>query len=313
MNFHHVSCMPTEVLAFLLGEPGGIYVDATLGGSGHTRRILEATDSRTRVIGIDQDPDAIAWGRKVLASFGDRACIVRGNFADVPAILDRLGIDAVDGILADLGLSCHQLEASGRGFSFKGDEPLDMRMDPESEICAADLVNTESEEALKKIFRDFGEERFAGPIARRILSARAQAPIQTTGELTEIIRRVIPAKHSAKQKIHPATRVFMALRIAVNQEMAQLDRFLEDAPLRLRPKGRMVVLSFHSLEDRRVKQRFRDLATSCVCPPEFPICTCGRKAGFRVLTSKAIRPGEEEIAVNPMARSTRLRAMQRLP
>lgn len=313
MEFRHISCMPAEVLSFLLQEKGGIYVDATLGGSGHSRRILEATDAETRLIGIDQDPDAIAWGEKVLAPFGDRVRLIRGNFASIASILENLGVKAVDGILADLGLSQHQLDGSGRGFSFKGSEPLDMRMDPETAIHAGDIVNGESEEALKAIFRDYGEERFAGAIARRIVSERQKKTITSTLELADMISRSIPRKHSAKQKIHPATRVFMALRIAVNQELRQLEHFLEDAPLYLKPGGRMVILSFHSLEDRRVKERFRNLASPCVCPPDFPVCICRRKAEFRLMTSRAVKPETSEIASNPMSRSTRLRAIERLP
>lgn len=313
MNFQHISCMPTEVLSFLLEGKGGVYVDATLGGSGHSRRILEATDAATRIIGIDQDPDAIAWGQNILAPFGDRVTLVRGNFSSIGSILEGLGLDAVDGILADLGLSQHQLEGSGRGFSFKGEEALDMRMDPETVTHAGNIVNTESEETLREIFRNYGEERFAGAIARRIVAERQKKPITSTLELADMVSRSIPRKHSAKQKIHPATRVFMALRIAVNQELTRLERFLEDAPLYLKPGGRMVILSFHSLEDRRVKEHFRDLAHPCICPPDFPICTCGRKAAFRLLTSKAVKPGAAEISTNPMSRSTRLRALQRLP
>ncbi|TYT74575.1 16S rRNA (cytosine(1402)-N(4))-methyltransferase RsmH [Desulfobotulus mexicanus] len=312
MDFHHISCMPDEVLTFLQGKEDGIYVDATLGGCGHARRILTEIPG-SQLIGIDQDPHAVAHGKEALAPYGSRASIVQGNFSGIGTFLDELGIDAVDGILADLGLSLYQLEASGRGFSFRGNEPLDMRMNPASPRSAADIVNNENEQALKTLFRDLGEERFAGPIARRIVHMREENSIETTGQLTEIVRMSIPAKHRAKQKINPATRVFMALRIAVNEELEKLDLFLKEAPLRLKPGGKMVVLSFHSLEDRRVKQAFRNLAFPCICPPDFPICNCGHKADFRLLTSKAVKPGEKEVLANPMARSTRLRALQRLP
>ncbi|TWI68090.1 16S rRNA (cytosine1402-N4)-methyltransferase [Desulfobotulus alkaliphilus] len=312
MDFHHISCMPDEVLAFLQGKEKGIYVDATLGGCGHSRRILTEVPE-SHLIGIDQDPYAIAHAKEALAPYGNRVTLVHGNFSGIGSILNDLGISAVDGILADLGLSLYQLEASGRGFSFKGDEPLDMRMDPASPRSAADIVNQEKEQTLKTLFRDLGEERFAGPIARRIVHAREENPIEKTGQLAEIVRMCIPAKHRAKQKIHPATRVFMALRIAVNEELEKLDFFLKEAPLRLLPGGKMVVLSFHSLEDRRVKQAFRKLAFPCTCPPDFPLCNCGGRADFRLLTSKAVKPGEKEILANPMARSTRLRALQRLP
>ncbi|MCW7752562.1 16S rRNA (cytosine(1402)-N(4))-methyltransferase RsmH [Desulfobotulus sp. H1] len=312
MEFHHISCMPAEVLTFLHSEKEGIYVDATLGGCGHARRILESSGPETRIIGIDQDTYAIAHAREKLASFGRQVEIVHGNFSDIGPILDDLNIPAVDGILADLGLSLYQLEASGRGFSFRGDEPLDMRMNPKAALSAAELVNTKCEQELKTIFREFGEERFAGPIARRIVEARKNAPVTSTGQLADIIQKSIPTKHRVKQKIHPATRVFMALRIAVNQELDRLDTFLETAPRMLRPGGRMVVLSFHSLEDRRVKQAFRKLAFPCTCPPDFPVCNCGKQTEFQLQTIKAVKPGSQEVLINPMARSTRLRALQRL-
>lgn len=310
MNFHHISCMPEETLFFLQPQKGKLFVDATLGGCGHSLRILQ---QGADLIGIDQDQDAIRNARIKLEPYGDRVRIVQRNFAFIKEILENLGVDAVDGILADLGLSLHQIEASGRGFSFRGDEPLDMRMDAESPLTAAKILEEKKEEELARIFKEYGEERFAKAIARKIVARRDKNPITRTGELANLVSETIPKKIWAKEKIHPATRVFMSLRIAVNAELQQLSAFLRDAPMCLKPDGRLVILSFHSLEDRMVKHTFKELAKGCVCPPELPLCVCGREKRFFLPQTRVVRPTEDEILKNPMARSTRLRVLGRVP
>jgi 16S rRNA (cytosine1402-N4)-methyltransferase len=230
---------------------------------------------------------------------------------DLPSFLSQLGIDAVDGILIDIGLSLHQIEASGRGFSFNRDEPLDMRMDIRSTVTAADLVASLSERELAQLFSRYGEERWAAPIARHLVRQRQRRPVTTSGQLARLVAQAVPTA-GRDRKIHPATRVFMALRIAVNRELEVLDRFLETAVDMLKPGGRLCVLAFHSLEDRIVKRRFRSLERPCTCPPSFPRCVCGRQAVVRLLTRKVIRPSASEVGQNPMARSTRLRGVEKL-
>lgn len=307
MAYRHTSAMLNEAIACLNCRPGGIYVDCTLGGAGHAAAICARIAPDGVLIGIDQDEDAIANAREVLQPWQDRLHLLHGNFTELPTYLHQLHIQAVDGILLDLGLSQHQLEASGRGFSFQQDEPLDMRMDLRTATRAADLVNDLGEKALADLFKTYGEERWSRRIARTIVAARQENPVHTTGQLARLVRDAIPGKAAARQKIHPATRVFMALRIAVNRELACLDRFLADAAALLRPGGRICVLSFHSLEDRMVKQRFKALARTCTCPPEWPQCRCERRAVLHLVSKKALRPSPEEVARNPMARSTRLR------
>lgn len=312
MAFQHVSAMMHEVMECLACRAGGTYVDCTLGGSGHAKAICEKIGSDGRLIGIDQDRDAIANARKTLAPCVANINLFHGNFTGLPEYLAQLGITAVDGILLDLGLSQHQLEASGRGFSFQKDEPLDMRMDERGDKRAEDLVNRLSEAELTHIFQRFGEERWSKRIARAIVATRDRDPIRTTGRLVELVRQAVPARAAAAQKIHPATRIFMALRIAVNEELACLDRFLDASVDVLRPNGRMCILSFHSLEDRMVKQRFRQWANPCTCPPDLPRCVCGARPKVRLVTKKVVRPSQEEISRNPMARSTRLRCVERI-
>ena len=312
MAYRHVSAMTHEVMACLACRPGGTYADCTLGGSGHARAICEAIGPGGRLIGVDQDSDAIANAEIVLKSFAVDISLFHGNFTGLPDFLSELGIEAVDGILLDLGLSQHQIESSGRGFTFQKDEPLDMRMDQRSQKSAEDLVNTLSEKALTSLFQSYGEERWSKRIARAVISARRSKPIRTTGQLVDLVRQAVPGKAAAQQKIHPATRVFMALRIAVNDELACLDRFLTAGLDLLRIGGRMCVLSFHSLEDRMVKQRFKHWADPCTCPPDLPRCGCGAVQRVRLITRKVIRPSDEEIKSNPMARSTRLRCMERV-
>lgn len=304
--------MPTEVLQYLGCRPGKIYVDCTLGGSGHARIILDNIMPGGVLVGIDQDRDAIRHGAVVLASYASRVRLVHANFIDLPEILTQLDIAVVDGILLDLGISLDQLESSGRGFSFRKDEPLDMRMNGAAGTTAEELVNRMTERDLKRIFTDYGEERWAGRIARRVVEERKIERIQSSLVLARIISSAVPKGKIAHRKIHPATRVFMALRIAVNKELENLRIFLENAVDLLNPEGRLCVLSFHSLEDRIVKHRLKALEKTCVCPPDFPICVCDAKAQIRSLTRRALRPTREEIASNPMARSARLRAFERL-
>lgn len=312
MSDYHVTAMLEEAVALLACRPGKTIVDGTLGGCGHARRICEQIGSGGLFIGIDQDRDAIDHARRVLPAGDPRIHIIHGNFADLPSFLSQLGLHTVDGILIDIGLSLHQIEASGRGFSFNRDEPLDMRMDIRSDVTAADLMACMSEGELVQTFRRYGEERWAVKIARHLVASRKTRPVTTSGQLARLVSEAVPAAAARKQKIHPATRMFMALRIAVNRELDVLDRFLERAVDLLNPGGRLCVLAFHSLEDRIVKQRFRHLAHPCTCPPSFPQCICGGRATVRLLTRKVLRPTEAEMRSNPMARSTRLRAVEKL-
>ncbi|WP_092207049.1 16S rRNA (cytosine(1402)-N(4))-methyltransferase RsmH [Desulfoluna spongiiphila] len=312
MDFKHISAMPREVMTALDPKPGATFVDGTLGGGGHSALIIDRIMPGGRFIGVDQDIDAIANARKRFADHGDSVTLVHDNFENIAAILQELGVGGVDGILVDIGLSQHQLEGSGRGFSFMRDEPLDMRMDDRGDTTAEDLVNTLPEKELADLIFKYGEERFSRGIARAIVKKRQESPITTTAELADIIRYAMPAKAVAKQKIHPATRSFQAIRIAVNRELDRLERFMDDFLELLNPGGRLCVLSFHSLEDRIVKQKMKGLATGCICPKSFPICTCGNEPKVKLLTRKAVRPADDEVAENPMARSTRLRACEKL-
>lgn len=312
MQFNHTPAMLDEVLHYLAPKPGGVYVDGTLGGAGHSSAIIEKISPDGILIGVDQDIDAIRNAEVKLAHYKANIRLAHDNFAALPEILMELGIPAVDGILIDIGLSQHQLEGSGRGFSFQKDEPLDMRMDIRAEQNAADLVNTMKEKDLVDMFFKLGEEKFSRRIAKNIILARQTEAITTSRRLAEIVRDAVPAKAAATQKIHPATRVFQALRIAVNKELERLQTFLDNVPDLLNPGGRLCVLSFHSLEDRIVKKKIRELETECVCPPDFPVCVCNTKKSVRALSRKVIRPSEDEVKRNPMARSTRLRACEKL-
>jgi 16S rRNA (cytosine1402-N4)-methyltransferase len=312
MTYRHVSAMLDEAVACLGCRPGGTYVDGTLGGAGHARVICRQILPDGQLIGIDQDADAIANAALLLKPYAANLHLFHGNFVNLPNYLAQLGIDAVDGILLDIGLSQHQLESSGRGFSFQKDEPLDMRMDLRSDQSAEDLINGLEEEALIRIFFEYGEERFARRIARQVVSDRVGQPIRTSRQLAELVVSAVPAGAAARQKIHPATRVFMALRIAVNRELEVLKTFLAQALDLLKPEGRLCVLSFHSLEDRLVKQQFQAWARTCICPPQLPRCVCRGRSLVRLITKKVMRPTPEEVARNPMARSTRLRAVEKL-
>jgi 16S rRNA (cytosine1402-N4)-methyltransferase len=304
----HVPVLLREVVDALRPEGGGVFVDATLGLGGHAEALLEASPL-VRVVGIDRDPEALAIARARLARFGDRLVTVQGRHEDVAAHLDALGIARVAGVLADLGVSSMQIDRAERGFSFMKDGPLDMRMGPDGPT-AADLVATASKDELTRIFREWGEERMAGPIARRVVEAREKAPIRTTGEMRGLVLRALgPRREKHKD---PATRVFQALRIATNHELVELERFLDDAIARLALGARLSVLSYHSLEDRIVKRAFQRHTAGCTCPPSFPVCVCSRRRVMALVTKKAIRPTLAELGENPRARSARLRVLERV-
>jgi 16S rRNA (cytosine1402-N4)-methyltransferase len=310
MQYRHVPVMVKEVIDYLNCSSGKIYVDGTLGGGGHARAILEAIGPSGRLIGIDRDPDAIAYARKSLQRFKPNVQIFHDNFVHLPQILSRLHATGVDGILLDLGLSLYLLEGSGRGFSFMRDEPLDMRMNPERGQTAAALVNRLSGKDLACLIARYGEEPWAVRIAEFIVAARRHQAIRSSLQLAEIVKEAIPARHR-RGRIHPATRTFQAIRIAVNHELEALEKFLDEAVNLLSPEGRLCILSFHSLEDRIVKERFKALARGCTCPPHFPKCVCEKRPMVSILTKKPVRPGRPEVQANPMARSARLRAVER--
>ncbi len=310
--FGHVSVLAEEVLQYLEPRPGGVYLDGTLGGGGHARLILEASAPDGVLIGLDRDSAALAATAVTLAPFGERAVLRQSNFSELDAQLDALGIDQLDGILLDLGVSSHQLDSAARGFSFREEGPLDMRMNPSEGVSAAEVVAECEADELRRIFREYGEERYAGRIAKAIVQDRELQPFTTTVQLAELVSRVVPGGR-APQRIHPATRIFQALRIHVNSELESLKIGLTAGFDRLKVGGRMVVISFHSLEDRMVKHTFRDAATGCICPPRFAVCVCGHKPVAKVLTRKAVRATEAEININPRSRSAVLRAVERLP
>lgn len=311
MRYRHVPVMVNEVIDYLDCSPGKTYVDGTLGGGGHAQAILRRIGARGFLVGIDRDPDAIGWTRNALSKFQSNVQFFNDDFARLPRILFQLGKKGVDGILLDLGLSLYQLEASGRGFSFMRDEPLDMRMNPEDHYCAEDIVNHFAEKDLEDILVRYGEERWAKRIAKAIVRARSGAGITSSLHLAHIVKEAVPAKYRPK-RIHPATRTFQALRIAVNHELESLETFLDHSAGLLNPGGRICILSFHSLEDRIVKQRFRALARGCDCPPDFPVCVCGKRPLVKILTKRPVLPSAAEVASNPMARSAKLRAVERL-
>ncbi len=311
MAAYHQPVLLEEAVTFLNCRPGGIYVDGTVGGGGHARAILDRTSPDGRLLGIDRDDEALCEAARTLAPFGDRALLLKGNFADLREMLAAREIGPVQGILLDLGVSSRQLDAPERGFSFSLEGPLDMRMDQSSGPSARDLIRRAGETELARIFRDFGEERHARRIARVIVGRRKEEPIETTAELAALVARAVPGGATGGRKIHPATRVFQALRIAVNGELDHLERGLEEGIETLAPGGRIVVISFHSLEDRRVKETFRSWERTCTCPPGIPVCSCRVEARAKVLTRKPIRPGAEEADANPRARSARLRAAER--
>jgi 16S rRNA (cytosine1402-N4)-methyltransferase len=307
----HTPVMLEKVLQSLRCKPGGIYVDGTLGGGGHARAILENTAPDGFLIGIDRDDDALLESEKRLQPFCQRKILIKGNFADIGEILTNLNIGKVDGILLDLGVSSHQLDTADRGFSFSLDAPLDMRMDQSSRYRAYDLVNLSPEKELRKVIRDYGEEPMAGRIARAILAKRASAPIRTTIELADVVCRAV-RRQGVRKKVHPATRTFQAIRIAVNQELSNLSTAMDAGIDQLGQGGRFSIISFHSLEDRIVKETFRSWEGRCQCPPGLPVCQCQREAKLRVLTRKPLRPEASESETNPRARSARLRTAEKI-
>lgn len=311
MEFVHKSIMLAETIESLCIKPDGIYVDGTLGGGGHSLEIAKRLDAGGRLIGIDQDGDAIEAAGKRLAPYADRVTIVRSNYADMKKVLHDLGIEKVDGILLDLGVSSYQLDNGERGFTYREDVPLDMRMDVRQERTARDIVNTYSETELYHIIRDYGEDKFAKNIAKHIVLARKEEPVETTGQLTEIIKAAIPKKVRAVGG-HPAKKTFQAIRIELNHELDVLKGHLEELVGLLGDGGRLCVITFHSLEDRIVKNIFRTCENPCICPPGFPVCTCGRKPKGRVITRKPIVPGEEELKENSRAKSAKLRVFERI-
>lgn len=311
MEFVHKSIMLAETIESLCIKPDGIYVDGTLGGGGHSLEIAKRLDAGGRLIGIDQDGDAIEAAGKRLAPYADRVTIVRSNYADMKKVLHDLGIEKVDGILLDLGVSSYQLDNGERGFTYREDVPLDMRMDVRQERTARDIVNTYSETELYHIIRDYGEDKFAKNIAKHIVLARKEEPVETTGQLTEIIKAAIPKKVRAVGG-HPAKKTFQAIRIELNHELDVLKGHLEEMVGILGDGGRLCVITFHSLEDRIVKNIFRTCENPCICPPGFPVCTCGRKPKGRVITRKPIVPGEEELKENSRAKSAKLRVFERI-
>lgn len=310
-TFRHLSVLPDEVIQFLNPHPGGIYLDGTLGGGGHARLILERCTPGGMLIGIDQDQEALQAAGQRLANFGTAACLVHGNFGELEQHLDQLGIPALDGFILDLGVSSHQLDSANRGFSFQQEAPLDMRMNTSCGETAADLLNNLPELELERIIRDYGEERWAKRIAAFIAKARQEAPFVTTLQLVDIIKGAVP-KAKWDERIHPATRTFQAVRIAVNRELESLEKGLRSALDRLKPEGRGVVISFHSLEDRIVKHIFREYATGCTCPRNFPVCACNNTPRVRVLTSRPVTANMLEIEANPRSRSAKLRAVEKL-
>ncbi len=310
MKFEHTSVLLEEVLDNLAIRPDGIYVDGTLGGGGHSYHILERLTEGGRLIGIDQDTDAIAAAGERLAQFGDAVTIVHDNYENIAGVLSDLSIRKVNGILLDLGVSSYQLDNPERGFTYRTDAPLDMRMDRSSSLTAREIVNTYSAEELTRILREYGEEKCAARIAANIVKRRAISPLETTGDLSEIVRASIPAKMREKGG-NPDKRTFQAIRIACNRELDVLRDSLDTMIDLLAPGGRLCVITFHSLEDRIVKNAFRRAEKPCTCPPEFPVCVCGKKSKGTVVTRKAIAPSAHELEVNRRSASAKLRVFER--
>lgn len=311
MEFKHKSVLLYETVDELNIKPDGIYVDGTLGGGGHSYEIAGRLSEGGRLIGIDQDEDAIKAAGKRLEPYMDRVTIVRNNYCNMDKVLDELGIDKVDGIMLDLGVSSYQLDAADRGFTYNVDTALDMRMDQRQEIAAKDIVNEYSEFDLYRIIRDYGEDRFAKNIAKHIVAARQEKPIETTFELNDIIKAAIPMKVRATGG-HPSKRTYQAIRIELNKELEVLENSIDMMIDRLKPEGRLCIITFHSLEDRIVKTRFRNNENPCTCPPSFPACVCGKVPKGRVITRKPVVPTDEEINENSRSKSSKLRVFERV-
>lgn len=309
MEFKHKSVLLYETVDELNIKPDGIYVDGTLGGGGHSYEIAKRLSEGGRLIGIDQDEDAIKAASKRLEPYMDRVTIVRNNYCNMDKVLDELGIDKVDGIMLDLGVSSYQLDAADRGFTYNVDTALDMRMDQRQEITAKDIVNEYSEFDLYRIIRDYGEDRFAKNIAKHIVAARQEKPIETTFELNDIIKAAIPMKVRATGG-HPSKRTYQAIRIELNKELEVLENSIDMMIDRLKPEGRLCIITFHSLEDRIVKTRFRNNENPCTCPPSFPACVCGKVPKGRVITRKPVVPTDEEINENSRSKSSKLRVFE---
>ena len=310
MEFNHTSVLLWETIENLDIKPDGIYVDGTLGGGGHSFHICEKLGEKGRLIGIDQDADAICAATKRLEPFSDKVSIVRNNYCNMKTALSELGIDKVDGIVLDLGVSSFQLDTVERGFSYKYDTTLDMRMDTRQTLTAKEIVNEYSEMELFRIIRDYGEDQFAKNIAKHIVAERSKAPIETTYQLNEIIKVAIPAKF--RQNGHPSKKTFQAIRIECNRELEVLREALDDLIDLLNPGGRLCIITFHSLEDRIVKTAFKNKENPCTCPPEFPVCVCGKKPEGRVISKKPILPSEEELEANSRSKSAKLRVFEKI-
>lgn len=312
MEFNHYSVLLNETIENLNIKPDGIYVDGTLGGGGHAYQVASRLSEKGRLIGIDQDADAIAAAGERLKEFGDKITIIRSNYANMKEKLHRIGVEKVDGIVLDLGVSSFQLDTPERGFTYRDENaPLDMRMDDRQSLTAKDIVNGYSEMELYRIIRDYGEDKFAKNIAKHIVQEREKKPIETTGELTEIIRASIPMKVQVTGG-HPAKRTFQAIRIELNKELEVLQNNLDDMIDLLNPGGRICIITFHSLEDRIVKTNFKRNENPCTCPSDFPVCVCGKKSKGKVVTRKPILPSEEELEVNSRSKSAKLRVFERV-
>ena len=311
MMFEHKSVLLEETIESLNIKPDGIYVDGTLGGGGHALEVCKRLGEHGKMIGIDQDADVIAAATERLIGYKDKVIIVRSNYENIRTVLQDLGIRKVDGIYLDLGVSSYQLDTADRGFTYREDAPLDMRMDQRKEETAADIVNTYSEFDLYRIIRDYGEDKFAKNIAKHIVKAREEHPIETTGQLIEIIKAAIPMKVRAVGG-HPAKKTFQAIRIELNHELEVLNNSIDTMIELLNPGGRLSIITFHSLEDRIVKTRFRNNENPCTCPPDFPVCVCGKESRGRVVTRKPIVPSGEEMEENKRSKSSKLRVFERI-
>ncbi|MBQ2994226.1 MAG: 16S rRNA (cytosine(1402)-N(4))-methyltransferase RsmH [Peptococcaceae bacterium] len=311
MEFKHIPVLFHEIMDIMAPKAGEVFVDCTLGGGGHSRGFLERMGDDGRLIGIDQDTNALKAAQDNLAEFGERVTYVHSNYNNLDEILNRYAPDGVDGILFDIGVSSHQLDEKDRGFSYMQDAPLDMRMDQSRKFSAWDVVNTYSEDELHRIIKEYGEERWAKRIAKFIVDFRKDKPVDTTGELVDIIKRAIP-KGAREEGSHPAKRTFQAIRIEVNDELGVLTRTISVAAKHLKKGGRLGIISFHSLEDRIVKEQFRYLASDCICPPELPFCQCDKVSEVKILTRKPVTATEEELAANSRSKSAKFRAVEKI-
>lgn len=311
MEFHHVSVLLNECIENLKIKPDGVYVDCTMGGAGHSKEIVKKLSDKGLFIGFDQDKNAINTARERLSEYESRVKFVHSNFENIKEELEKIGIYKIDGVLADLGVSSHQLDEAERGFSYMQDAPLDMRMDVRCEFSAYDVVNTYTEDELAKIIKDYGEDNWAKRIAKFIVEERVNKPIETTGELVDVIKKAIPKKARIDGP-HPAKRTFQAIRIEVNNELGVITKMINDASSIMNEGGRICIITFHSLEDRIVKNAFKYLASDCICPQHLPICQCDKESEVKIITRKPLLPSDEEIEVNPRSRSAKLRVAEKI-